>query len=101
MYGIIGKMSAAEGQRDALIDILLTGSAAMPGCISYIIAKDSEDENGIWITEVWHSKQDHEASLALPAVQKAIKHGRSLITGFGQRVETIPVGGHNLTPGDL
>lgn len=94
MYGLIGKISAIEGQRDALIAILLEGVAGMPGCLSYIVAKDNADENGIWVTEVWENRESHEASLSLPSVQKAITRGRPLIEGFGERFETTPVGGH-------
>jgi len=32
MYGLIGKMIAAHGQRDALAAILLGGTGSMPGC---------------------------------------------------------------------
>lgn len=93
MYGLIGKMTAMSGHRDELIDILLSGTARMPGCLSYVIARDSGDPDGIWISEVWDSKASHGASLALPAVRDAIAKGRPLIAGFSNRVETIPVGG--------
>jgi len=53
MYGLIGSMTAAAGHRDDLIAILTQAVAAMPGCLSYIVAKDSKDEKTIWITEVW------------------------------------------------
>ena len=96
MYGLIGKMLCQPGQRDELIAILLEGTRGMPGCLSYIIAKDSTDENAIWITEVWDSQASHEASLKLPSVQKAIAKGRPMITGFGERFTTIPAGGQGL-----
>ncbi|MBV6452218.1 MAG: hypothetical protein MHPDNHAH_02973 [Anaerolineales bacterium] len=96
MYGLIGKMNATPGQRDALIAILLDGIHDMPGCLSYVIAKDPTDENAIWITEVWENEESHKASLSLPSVQNAISRGRSLIAGFGERFETIPVGGHGI-----
>lgn len=96
MYGLIGKMLAVPGQRDALIAALLTGTGAMPGCLSYVIAKDTTDADALWITEVWASREDHAASLRLPAVQEAIAVGRPLIAGFGERFETEPVGGHGL-----
>jgi len=96
MYGLIGKMTAAPGRRDDLIAILLAGIAKMPGCLSYIVAKDADDENGIWITEAWESKASHDASLSLPSVKDAIAKGRPLIAGFGDRIVTTPVGGHNL-----
>ncbi|HSA55495.1 MAG TPA: putative quinol monooxygenase [Gemmatimonadaceae bacterium] len=96
MYGLIGKMSAAPGQRDALVAILLEGSSNMPGCLSYIVAVDPSDADAIWITEVWESKASHEASLTLPAVKDAIARGRPMIASFGDGVVTTPVGGHGL-----
>lgn len=52
MYGLIGKMKAKPGQRDALIAILLDGFNAMPGCLSYIVASDPADADAIWSIEV-------------------------------------------------
>jgi len=97
MYGLIGKMRAQPGQRDALIAILLDGTSAMPGCLAYIIAKDTQDADAIWITETWQDQASHKASLSLPSVQAAIARGRPLIAGFGERFETEPVGGHGLS----
>ncbi len=94
MYGLIGRMRAVPGERDTLIDILVDGVEEMPGCLSYVIAKDPTDPNAIWITEVWDSQSSHEASLSLPAVQNAIRRGKPLIAGFDDRFETEPVGGH-------
>ena len=96
MYGLIGKITAAPGQRDALATILLDGTDAMPGCLSYVIARDPTDDNALWITEVWDSADSHKASLSLPAVQAAIAKGRPMIAGFSNRVETVPLGGHGL-----
>jgi quinol monooxygenase YgiN len=96
MYGLIGKMKVLRGQRDALIAILLESTGAMPGCLSYIIARDPKDVNAVWITEVWDDQPSHKASLSLPAAQDAIARARPLIAGFGERFETQPVGGHGL-----
>lgn len=96
MYGLIGKMTAVEGQRDALIAILLEGVSGMPGCLSYIVAQDPSDANAIWITEVWDSQESHKASLSLPSVKEAITRGRPLIAGFSDHTVTEPVGGHGL-----
>lgn len=96
MYGLIGKMRAVPGERDALIDILVGGVDEMPGCLSYVIAKHPTDPDAIWITEVWDSQSSHEASLSLPAVRNAISRGKPLIAGFDERFETQPVGGHGI-----
>ena len=96
MYGLIGKMNATPGQREALIAILLEGTTKMPGCLSYIIAKDATEADAIWITEVWDTEASHKASLTLPAVQAVIGKARPLIAGFSDRVVTIPIGGAGL-----
>lgn len=98
MFGLIGKMTAVPGQRDPLAEILLEGTASMPGCLSYIVAADGTDADALWITEVWDSRESHEASLTLPAVRAAIAKGRPLIAGFSDRVETTPLGGFGLPP---
>ena len=96
MYGLIGKMTAVAGQRDALVGMLLDSTQAMPGCLSYVIATDPADADSLWITEVWDSAESHKASLTLPAVQATISRARPLIAGFSNRVETVPVGGYGL-----
>ena len=96
MYGLIGKIKANPGQRDELISILVEGSERMPGCLSYVVAKDTADADAIWITEVWVNQESHQNSLSLPTVQEAIARGRPLIAGFGERFETTPIGGHGL-----
>ena len=96
MHGLIGKLTAAPGKRDELITYLLEGTADMPGCLSYVVAKDPSDDDAIWITEVWDSAESHKASLSLPAVIDAIAKGRPLIAGFDEQIITEPVGGHGL-----
>ena len=96
MYGRIGKMIAAPGERDALIHILLEGTGEMPGCLSYVVAKDPADGDGIWSTEVWTDEAAHKASLALPEVKAAISKARPILAGFGDSFETLPVGGVGL-----
>ena len=96
MYGIIGKMLAADGKRSDLASILINGISGMPGCLSYVVAEDNKDENALWITEVWETREHHTASLALPSVQEAIAKGRPIIASFGERFETTPLGGQGL-----
>ena len=96
MYGLIGKMTTAPGKRDEVIAILVGVAANMPGCLSYIVAKDTSDVNSIWITEAWESQASHDASLSLRSVKEAIAKARPLIAGFSDRSVTTPVGGHGL-----
>ena len=96
MHGLIGKLKATTGQRDALIAILIDGTAGMPGCLSYVVAQDPADADAIWITEVWESRASHQASLSLPSVKEAITRGKPMIAAFDLSIETVPVGGHGV-----
>jgi quinol monooxygenase YgiN len=96
MYGLIGQIRATPGNRDELARILVDTTSSLPGCLSYVVARAEEDEDSLWVTEVWQDRGSHRASLALPAVQAAIARGRPMIAGFGARHETRPVGGHGL-----
>src|SRR5262249_15337846 len=98
-YGLYGKMLAQPGQRDALVGLLLEAARAVgdvPGCEIYIIGTAATEADGIWGTEVWRSKEEHDAALTLPSVQAIIARARPLIAGFGERYESTPVGGKGL-----
>jgi len=96
MFGVISKIKSTAGQRDALIAILIEGTTAMPGCRSYVVARDAAEADALWVTEIWENRERHQASLSLPSVQQAIAKGRPLIAGFAARFETQPVGGQGL-----
>lgn len=97
MFGLISKIKSTVDQRDALIAILVENTSAMPGCLSYVVARDAAEADAIWITEIWESRERHQASLSLPSVQQAIAKGRPLIAGFAARYETQPIGGQGLS----
>jgi quinol monooxygenase YgiN len=93
MWGMIAKITLLPGKRDEMIEVLKGSAAAMPGCLSYIVAKDAADENTIWVTEVWESLASHDASLSLPAVKAAIPRGKALVSSFARVAVTSPVWG--------
>jgi quinol monooxygenase YgiN len=96
MYGLIAKITAAAGKRDAVIATLKEAARDMPGCFSYVAAKDSADENVIWVTEVWDSMASHDASLSLPAVKNAVSQSKTMVAGFEKIAVTTPIWGHGL-----
>ena len=96
MYGLIGSFTAHPGKADELIALMTGAVGEMPGCLSYVVPRDSTDQDKLWITEVWDSEESHKGSLKIPAVSETIKQAMPLIAGFGDRVITTPVGGHGL-----
>ena len=93
MFGLIVKMTIVPGKRDEMIRVLRDSAAGMPGCLSYVVAKDSKDANVLWVTEVWDSQASHDASLSLPSVKNAIPQGKELVSNFEKVAGTTPVWG--------
>lgn len=91
MYGLIAKLTAAQDKREELIALLKSSAARMPGCYSYMVAKDSADDNVIWVTEVWDNEASHDASLSLPAVREAIPRAKLIVSHFEKIAATVPV----------
>ncbi len=99
-YGLWGKIVAVAGQGDVLAAHLLDAAAALDdvaGCRLYIVSRDADDADAVWVMEVWESREAHRASLDLPAVQELIARARPVIAGMGERVEVSTIGGKGLT----
>jgi quinol monooxygenase YgiN len=97
-YGMLNRITTKPGQRDAVVQVLLSGArmqGAMPGSELYVVHTSPEDGNLIWVTEVWRSKEAHEASLKSPDVRALIAKGRPMIASIEPTI-TVPVGGKGL-----
>ena len=91
MYGLIVKLTAGLGKREELMALLRESAAGMPGCLSYVVAKDAADQNLVWVTELWESQASHDSSLFLPQVKQAIPRSRALVANFEKIAVTEPV----------
>ena len=96
MYGLIVKMTITPGKRDEMVEMLASAAKNMPGCASYVVAKDSGDPDVLWVTEVWDSEVSHDASLSLRAVQEMIPQARELVANLEKVAVTAPVWGVGL-----
>jgi quinol monooxygenase YgiN len=96
-YGYFGQLKAKPGKADELIQILLTAAKdpqSMKGCHHYIVGKDVADENTIWISELWESKEAHGESLKHEETRALIAKAMPLIDGMPQKgIEMNVVGG--------
>ena len=62
-YGLYGKLKPNPAKAANWRTILLESGgigAPCPGCHIYLIGKDAQDGDTVWVTEVWDSKQDHD-----------------------------------------
>jgi len=96
-YGYLGSMKVKPGHRDDVVAILLSGLDGLraAGCEAYIVGV-SETDDTIWVSEVWRSKEHHDASLQLPEARAAIAKAMPMLTGEFTRQEVSVVGGLGL-----
>ena len=92
MYGLIVKLTSAAGRRSDLIAMMGgENSHTVAGCLSFIVAADAVEADVLWITEVWASKESHEASLAAPPAKENFADADTLIAGYEKIATTKPV----------
>jgi quinol monooxygenase YgiN len=93
-YGLHGKLKAITGNGDKLVSILLEASklvAAAKGCHLYIISKDKDEKDSVWITEVWDSKEDHDDSLKMASVRALIMQAMPILDGQPQKGQELEI----------
>jgi quinol monooxygenase YgiN len=75
MYQLHGSLKATKGNGNKLAEILLEASkevSVFEECKLYIISKDKNNTDIIWITELWENKEAHDNSLKLDSVKSLI-----------------------------
>jgi quinol monooxygenase YgiN len=102
MYGMTGKLTAQPGKRAEFVQILLQGAelvGKMPGCRMYLINEDLDDENTIWVFELWDDKKAHDASLQDERVRAVIAEARPIMESASAGAQFRYVGGYGLPSG--
>lgn len=95
-YALFGKMTAQPGQREALLSILLQAAqlvSTAKGCQQYLVYKDTQHEDWIWMNEIWDSEADHDNSLHLPGCRELIMQAMPLLAGKPEKMELALIGG--------
>ncbi|MCW3814355.1 antibiotic biosynthesis monooxygenase [Micromonospora sp. DR5-3] len=88
-------MEAKPGHRDDVVAILLSGVDGLrqAGCELYAVGVSNTDDVTIWVSEVWQSKEHHDASLTLPETRAAIARAMPMLTGEFTSQELTMAGG--------
>ncbi|MBT8113826.1 MAG: antibiotic biosynthesis monooxygenase [Arenicella sp.] len=97
-FGMQVVMTATSGNGEQLAALMLQASelvAPLKGCKLYLVQLSTSAQDSALITEVWESKEDHAASLSVPAVQEIISRARPLIADMAHHTG-IPLGGHGI-----
>lgn len=94
-YGYIAWMKAQPGHRDDVVSLLLSGvdGLRVAGCQLYVVSVSPADDDMIWVSEVWPTKEHHDASLQLPETKAAISQAMPMLTGEFTSQELSVIGG--------
>ena len=96
------KLKAREGQREALVEHMLGVAqllANVSGCELYVINTSAADTETVWVTEVWSSQVQLDASLTLDSVKASVEQVLPLLAGPPERIDIVPLGGKGLDAG--
>jgi quinol monooxygenase YgiN len=96
MFGMHGCFKAQPGQGDALSRILLEAAESLganEACLLYVVSRELDDPDTIWVTEAWTDREAHDASLDVPGAKEQIARAMPLIAGIEGRAEFEPLGG--------
>jgi quinol monooxygenase YgiN len=99
-YGLYGKLQAQAGKGKELGEILLKAAKLMEsakGCILYIVNKQAGEPDGIYVMEVWDSKEDHDNSLKVPGVRELIMQAMPILDGKPEGTTLEVLGGKGLS----
>jgi len=97
-FGMVGKLVAHPGRRDELVELLMSAVSELKktdGCELYVVSREVDDRNTIWVVEAWRDEAAHRASLGMPEVRAVIERGMPLIAEV-DGVKLEPVGGVGL-----
>jgi quinol monooxygenase YgiN len=90
-----GKATAKPGNGGELAEMLLAAAAEMegdPGCELYLINRQADQSDVIWVTELWRSQADLDASLERIRGSSGVAAAMALVDDW-QMIELDLLGG--------
>ncbi|CAH0346650.1 putative quinol monooxygenase [Bacillus sp. CECT 9360] len=99
-FGLYGKLTAIEGERDTLVEILLDAAQSMDeinDCELYVVNISDNDPDSVFVYEVWSNESAHQASLSLEATQTLIQRAKPIIAGMERVTTLFPKGGKGIS----
>jgi quinol monooxygenase YgiN len=90
-----GKAQARAGHDEELAEILLAAAAELendPGCLLYLINRQAGKPDVIWVTELWRSQADLDASLERIRGSEGVAAAMALVEDW-EMIELEQLGG--------
>jgi quinol monooxygenase YgiN len=90
-----GRAQAWHGRGQELAELLLAAAAELegdPGCLLYLINRQAGEPDLIWVTELWRSQADLDASLERIRGSESVAAAMALVEDW-EMVELELLGG--------
>ncbi len=87
MFSVYGRMTALPGRRDELITLLVDGFRAGgddSGLVAYTINTAFDDQDSIWLTQLWIDKEAHDLTTRSEPVAALSRRVPALLAGQPQ-----------------
>ena len=102
MIATYGRLISKPGKIDELVDVMRQVAklvANEKGCHLYIINTSSDEENVLWITELWDTQEEHDSSLKAEEIKTVVDQALPLIAEPPEQISLTPIAGKGM-PGD-
>jgi quinol monooxygenase YgiN len=90
-----GKATAKPGKGGELAEVLLAAAAELeadPGCELYLVNRQADQPDVVWVTELWRSQADLDASIERIRGSDSVGQAMTLVDDW-QMVELDLLGG--------
>jgi len=95
-YFLYTKFTAKAVFAEEFVNNLIEASklvSTAKGCRLYVIGKDNNDKNSVWVTEIWDSKDDHDNSLKGERVRELISKTIPMVAEQPQKLKELEIVG--------
>jgi quinol monooxygenase YgiN len=98
-YALLNRLTAKPGHRQQVVGILIEAGRAFDDnsdCLLSLVSESADDPNVIWVTDLWTTREAHEAALQAPELRPFVEKSLPLLDGRPEQIEIRPVGGKGL-----
>ena len=98
-FSLLNKLIVQEGKNEEMMDILLEAAESMKDladCEIYLVNIDENEQNSVYVYEVWSDESAHQASLGLEVTQTLISRAKPIITSMERIVSLKTIGGKGI-----
>jgi quinol monooxygenase YgiN len=98
-FGMQARFVAQPGRGAEFAEMLLEaarGLESLDSCLLYLVNRDAEEPDVVWVTEAWTDQESHAVSLEDPAALELIQRALPLLAGPPEARLLEPLGGKGL-----